>query len=58
MFAAVHYGQGLAPVALFLFGLALGFLYRQTGSIVPCIVLHFFLNFFSMFWLSLDLALK
>ena len=55
-FAAVHLGQGLAPVALFFFSLVLGFLYRYTGSIVPCIVLHFFLNAMSMSKATLDVA--
>lgn len=58
LFAAVHIGQGLAPVVLFLFGLALGYLFRQTGSIVPPIILHFLLNGFSMFWLTVDLVLN
>jgi len=58
LFGAVHIGQGLAPVALFVFSLALGYLYRQTGSIVPSIILHFLLNGFSMFWLTLELLLN
>lgn len=48
LFAGVHIGQGLAPIPLFLFGLALGYAYRQTGSILPCIVMHFLLNATSM----------
>jgi len=54
LFAAVHLGQGFAPVPLFFFGLTLGYLYRQTGSILPCIFLHMGLNGFSMFWFTLQ----
>ncbi len=54
MFAAIHIGQGLAPVPLFFFALALGFLYRFSGSIVPSVLLHLMLNGFSMFWVTLD----
>lgn len=56
-FGAVHLGQGLAPLILFLFSIVLGFLYRQTGSILLCIVLHMLLNGYSMFWVTLDLFL-
>jgi membrane protease YdiL (CAAX protease family) len=55
VFALAHIGQGLAPVPLFVFGIALGYLYRQTGSIVSCIVLHFGLNAFSMFWFTMQI---
>ena len=54
MFAAIHIGQGLAPVPLFFFALALGFLYRFSGSILPSVLLHLMLNGFSMFWVTLD----
>ncbi|MCH2182836.1 MAG: CPBP family glutamic-type intramembrane protease [Mariniblastus sp.] len=57
-FGAVHFGQGLAPLILFLFSLVLGFLYRQTGSIRVCIVLHMLLNGYSMFWVTLDLFIN
>lgn len=40
LFAAAHTGQGLASVPLFLLGLVLGWIARQTGSIVACVVLH------------------
>lgn len=54
IFAAVHIGQGAAPIPLFVLGLVLGFLYRQTGSILSCIVLHLGLNAFSMFWFTVQ----
>ena len=53
-FGLVHLGQGLAPVTLFVFGLILGIVYRQTGSVWPCILLHMLLNAFSLFWVTLE----
>ena len=53
LFGVVHAGQGPAPIPLFFFSLALGYVYRRTNSILPCIALHFFLNAFSMFWFTL-----
>ena len=54
LFALAHFGQGPAPISLFFFGIALGYIFRRTGSIVPCIVLHMMLNGFSMFWFTLQ----
>lgn len=48
LFALVHIGQGPAPIPIFFLALGLCYIYRQTGSVVPCIVLHFLLNTFSM----------
>ena len=48
LFAVVHIGQGPAPIPIFFLGLGLCAMYRQTGSVVPCIVTHFLLNTFSM----------
>jgi membrane protease YdiL (CAAX protease family) len=53
VFAAVHIGQGLAPIPLFYLGLVLGYLYFKTGHLLPCIVLHLGLNAYSMFWFTL-----
>ena len=44
VFALMHLGQGAAPIPLFFLSLGLGYLYRQTGSLVPCIVVHMILN--------------
>ena len=55
VFGMVHIGQGAAPIPLFVFGLALGYLYRQTASVLPCIVLHMGLNGFSMFWFTMQM---
>jgi len=54
VFAGVHLGQGLAPIPLFIFAIGLGYLYRQTSSLVSCITLHFLLNFYSMFWFTIS----
>lgn len=56
VFAMVHWGQGLAPIPLFFFALALGYLYHQTGNLISCVVLHVALNAFSMFWFTMQLA--
>ena len=55
VFALIHVGQGAAPIPLFLFAIGLGFVFRYTGSLIPCIALHFMLNAFTMFWLTLQL---
>jgi len=56
VFAAVHWGQGLAPIPLFVFGVALGYVYRQTRSVIPCIVMHMLLNGYSMLWATIPLV--
>lgn len=43
-FALAHLGQGLAFVPLFLFGLVLGVIARQTGSLTACVLLHGLFN--------------
>jgi len=43
-FALVHLGQGLAPIPLFILAVGLGYLFRQTGSLIACITVHFLLN--------------
>jgi len=48
VFALMHWGQGLAPIPLFLLSMGLGYLYRQTGSLIPPITVHFLLNAFTM----------
>ena len=50
LFGMAHYGQGLAPVTLFLLAVALGYLYQRTGSAVGPIVAHLLLNFYSIIW--------
>ena len=48
LFALAHWGQGLAPIPLFFLSMGLGYLYRQTGSLIPPITVHFVLNGFTM----------
>lgn len=48
LFGVAHYGHGADPVALFLFGTVLGYLYQRTHRIVPCIVTHMLFNAFSL----------
>jgi membrane protease YdiL (CAAX protease family) len=52
-FAAMHLGQGPAPIALFVLGLAIGFLFELTGSVLACIVVHACLNTYSLTWETL-----
>lgn len=44
LFGLAHMGQGLAWLPLVLFGAVAGYLARQTGSIVPGIILHALFN--------------
>jgi membrane protease YdiL (CAAX protease family) len=48
IFALAHNGQGPAPIPLFFLALGLGFLYRQTHSVIPCMVVHASLNCLSL----------
>ena len=48
IFALMHWGHGLAPIPLFFLATALGYLYRQTGSLIPCIIVHTALNGLTM----------
>jgi membrane protease YdiL (CAAX protease family) len=44
LFAAVHLGNGIDPLPLFLLGTGLGYLYRQSNRLLPCVVVHALLN--------------
>ena len=48
LFAAMHLGQGAAPIPLFFLSLGLGYLYRQTGNITAPMVVHMVLNGFTL----------
>jgi membrane protease YdiL (CAAX protease family) len=48
VFSMLHLSQGAAPIALFFFALAVGYVYRQTGRLWPCIVVHLILNGISL----------
>jgi membrane protease YdiL (CAAX protease family) len=54
LFALLHAGHGPDPIPLLLLALVLGYLYRQTHRLAPCIVMHALLNSWSltMFWLG------
>ncbi len=48
IFAVLHLSHGPDWIPLFFLALGLGYLYRQTHRILPCIVVHFLLNACSM----------
>jgi membrane protease YdiL (CAAX protease family) len=58
VFAGMHWGQGAGPYTLFVFAIGLGYLYRQTHSVVACVIVHLVLNLWSFVALvsSLDLV--
>ena len=43
-----HYSHGPDWIPLFFLALGLGYLYRQTHRLLPCITVHFLLNSCSM----------
>ena len=55
-FALAHAGHGLAWLPLLALGVVLGVLVRQTGSIMPAILLHAFFNAVSVGLLLLQLS--
>ncbi len=55
-FALAHAGHGLAWVPLLALGIVLGVLVRQTGSIMPAILLHALFNAVSVGLLLLQLS--
>jgi len=57
-FSMLHLGQGAAPVALFFFSLGLGYIYRQTGRLWPCITVHLILNTISLTAFILQVVAK
>lgn len=57
-FSMLHLGQGAAPIALFFFALALGYIYRQTGRLWPCITVHLILNTLSLTGFILQVIAK
>lgn len=48
LFAMAHLGQGPDPIPLFLLALGIGYVYRQTHRLTPCIVVHMLFNGFSI----------
>lgn len=56
LFAGLHLGHGPDPIPLFVLALGLGYLYQRTHRILPCVVLHFLVNAFSLALLGLSLT--
>jgi membrane protease YdiL (CAAX protease family) len=54
LFGLAHWGHGVSPVPLVLFGIVLGYLYQRTHRLVPSITAHALFNSYSMvmLWLS------
>ena len=48
IFAAMHLSHGPDPVPLFVLALGLGYVYQRTHRLLPCIVIHFLLNGWTM----------
>jgi membrane protease YdiL (CAAX protease family) len=57
LFGLAHFGHGVAPTPLILLGVVLGYLYRQTHRITPCIVCHLLFNAFTFLLLVLQFAM-
>ncbi len=51
VFAALHFDQWPAPIALFLLAAAIGFVYERTGSLIAAICMHAAFNGLSTFLL-------
>jgi membrane protease YdiL (CAAX protease family) len=47
-FSLMHTSHGPDPIPLFLLAVGLGYLYRQTRRVLPCIVVHLLLNVCSL----------
>ncbi|MFO0942414.1 MAG: CPBP family intramembrane glutamic endopeptidase [Pirellulales bacterium] len=58
LFGFAHFDYGMSFIPLSFLGIFLGWLYRQTHSIWPCIIVHMMLNSFSMIMLGLVIMLK
>ena len=48
LFALGHLNLGASAIPLFFFGLILGYLFRRSGSLLPCIACHSLLNAYSI----------
>lgn len=54
IFGLAHWGHGVSPIPLVLFGVVLGYLYQRTHRLIPSITAHALFNAYSMvmLWLS------
>jgi membrane protease YdiL (CAAX protease family) len=57
IFAALHFDQWPAPIALFLLSVVIGYVYERTGSLLAAICMHAAFNAFSTFFLLSSLLL-
>ncbi|MGY8770803.1 MAG: CPBP family intramembrane glutamic endopeptidase [Pirellulales bacterium] len=57
LFAAMHIGQGPAPIPLFFLAIVLGYLYQRTRRMTACLTVHFLLNGQSMCLLLLKILM-
>ncbi|GIW96139.1 MAG: hypothetical protein KatS3mg110_4180 [Pirellulaceae bacterium] len=53
LFSAAHAGHGPAWISIFFLALLLGYVYRKTHSVLPCLVIHGLLNAVSFVLLML-----
>jgi membrane protease YdiL (CAAX protease family) len=58
VFATLHWNHGPDPIPLFILAIGLGYLYQRTHRILPCVVLHFLVNAFSLAMLALSLVVE
>ncbi|MFW6168951.1 MAG: CPBP family intramembrane glutamic endopeptidase [Planctomycetota bacterium] len=58
LFAALHMAHGPDWIPLFFLALGLGYLYRQTHRLLPCVTVHLLLNGCSMGMLLLELLAR
>jgi membrane protease YdiL (CAAX protease family) len=58
VFAALHWGNGLDPIPLFVLALGLGYLYQRTHRILPCVVVHFLVNAFALAMLGMSFFIE
>ncbi len=57
LFAAAHYAQWPAPLAIFFLSMGLGLVYQRTGSLVTSVVIHALFNSVSTTALIVQMAL-
>lgn len=58
LFGLAHFDYGVSFIPLSFLGIFLGWIYRQTHAIWPCIIIHMMLNTFSMLGLALVILMK
>jgi len=56
LFSLLHASHGPDPIALFFLAVGLGYIFRQTHRVLPCIVVHFLLNLCSLAALLFEIS--